>query len=87
MSRSRKDYATFGASTRRLTRDDLLADPYRIHLMEAYSQSMKAAHHLKTLADQPGITREQARRLRCLASNAVMAAEGAKRILQESVNT
>ena len=61
----------------------MLADASRYHLTEATIAGKAASRHLVELASQAGISREQSRRLRCLASAALMAAEGAERLLLE----
>ena len=60
-----------------------LADASRHHLIEASITGKAASRHLEALAGQAGISREQSRRLRCFASAASMAAEGAERLQRE----
>ena len=73
---------TVGATWRQAS-STVLADASRNHLTEATIAGKAASRHLVELASQAGISREQSRRLRCLASAALMAAEGAERLLLE----
>ena len=61
----------------------LLADASRYHLSEAQALAQEAARHLEALAAVAGISRDQRRRLHCLASCAELAGEGAERIRLE----
>jgi hypothetical protein len=69
-----------GATPWRPSRSELLLDAAGFHCGEAQALAQEAARHLTVLADLAGISRDQRRRLHCLASCAELAGEGAERI-------
>jgi hypothetical protein len=69
-----------GAAPWRPSRSELLLDAVGYHCGEAQALAQEAARHLTALADVAGVTRDQRRRLHCLASCAELAGEGAERI-------
>ena len=57
----------------------LRQDAAAYHLPEAAALAREASRHLLAMADAVGLTRDQRRRLRCLAGCSELAADGAER--------
>ena len=76
-----------GADPLRPSRRELLLDAAEHHCGEARLLAQELSRHLVALAEVAGISRDQARRLRCLAGCAELAGEGAERIGAEVVGT
>lgn len=61
----------------------LRQDAAAYHLPEAATLAREATRHLLAMADAVGLTRDQRRRLRCLAGCSELAADGAERLGDE----